>query len=320
MEKYIVYDGPKSEYFISWYRYESYPLLVLAADKNYIPDSDFLCSCLEQSGAELLMGIQEFAEGVGLFCYSITKEIKAIEFLDFVFGSDGSIKGDCNSAYGKVPEVLLHVRMSENIIDAASEYFMKRAADYFLETDCVQAVSFVWENREFVSTLPKYCKKPVRWAYVKSLDIAPAGTTLILKSLEGEAGVTFCAAEDMYVMIGCLGEVYEIAKMKFEKTYQDSGESLDIFETCFDFLPAVEIPETGEYCAIDEFARICFPKPGNAILASALKKRTKIYRKDSTDYFVGNPGDYMVIRTDDEKDIYIIQKEVFMRTYEVCKI
>lgn len=120
----------------------------------------------------------------------------------------------------------------------------------------------------------------------------------------------------MNIMIGCLGEIYEITDEKFKSTYDVTYERLDIFERYFDFIPAVELPDKGKYVTIDEMAHLCYPKPGNGIWAKRLDKRTKIFRKGSLDYFIGNPGDYMAIRADDYQDIYVIQQEVFLRTYE----
>ena len=80
------------------------------------------------------------------------------------------------------------------------------------------------------------------------------------------------------------------------------------------------MPETGEYMIIDEYAHICHPKPGAGIKADRLKYRTKVFRNGKPDYFIGKPGDYLAIRPDDLTDIYIIQSEVFGRTYDEKKL
>lgn len=316
MQEYVICRGFETDKVEKWYRHTEQPLLV-AVTKAYCElEESVLPTYLGESEEGILLCIREITDGAEVTCYSSMTKIKAIEFLDYLFGSYGVTKGDRETAVGRMPSVLLHVRMEEKNVTTSAEYFMKRAVDYFAETDCVDAVSYVSEHRALVEALPKYCKKAVKWAYVKTLDVAPAGTTLCIKSLESEDGVSFSANENLYIMIGCLGELYEIARSKFENSYEDSGEKLDVFQTFFDFMPAVDLLETGGYCPIDELARVCYPKPGNGILAIPLERRTKIFRKDSLDYFVGNPGDYMVIRCDDMTDIYIIQKEVFRRTYE----
>lgn len=265
---------------------------------------------------EYLLSVQEKAEGVDVVCISKSYKIKAVEFLDYLFEAYGLIKGDSKCAKGSLPDVLLRIRMEDLDLQEIDAYLMQRVAHYFEECENVESETFAAANEKLIASLPVFRKKQVDWACVKTLDIAPAGTRLFIKSLENETGIPVTAGEDSYIMIGCLGEVYEICKVKFENTYDDTGEKLDLFSTFFDFLPAVEKPETGEYIPIDELAKICRPKPGNGILALELNNRTKIFRPDWEDYFIGNQGDYMAIRKDDHKDIYIIQKEVFCRTYE----
>lgn len=313
MRDYVCCEGPvKGE----WYCCTTQPILVVIGPEQDVPDTEVLTSCLADKGKEILLYIREIVDGTEVTCFSNTPQIKAIEFMDFLFGTYGVMKGDRELAVGKLPAVLLQVQMEECEDISPAEYFMRRALAYYEETEIVESSTYVAEHEDDISGIPQYHKKAVKWAFIKTLDIAPAGTALCIKSLESEDGVCFSADENLYIMIGCLGELYEIARPKFEFSYVETDEKLDIFSTFFDFMPAVELTESGEYCAIDELARICYPKPGNGILARALRRRTKIYRKDSRDYFVGNPGDYMAIRCDDMTDLYIIQKEVFLRTYE----
>lgn len=313
MKEFLCYDGPLEG---AWYRCATQPILVVIGFSPDNPDTGLYRSHLQNSDAEILLHIREVVDGTEIYCFSNTPQIKAIEFMDFLFGSYGVMKGDRELAVGKMPSVLLQVQLEDYEDDSCASYFMRRAIAYYTETEIVESASYVAGHETLVRTIPCYQKKAVRWAYVRTTDIAPVGTALCIKSLESEDGVCFASDDNLYIMIGCLGEVYEIAGSKFHASYQESEEKLDIFSTFFDFMPAVELTESGEYCPIDELAHICYPKPGNGILARALDRRTKILRKDSLDYFVGNPGDYMAIRCDDMTDLYIIQKEVFLRTYE----
>lgn len=313
MRDFVRCEGPVRG---EWYCCTTQPILIVVGSEQDEPDTEVLTSHLVDKGKEILLYIREIVDGTEVSCFSNTPQVKAIEFMDFLFGTYGVMKGDREFAVGKLPTVLLQVQMEEYEDVSPAEYFMRRALAYYEETEIVESSTYVSEHADDVSGIPQYHKKAVKWAFIKTLDIAPAGTALCIKSLESEDGVCFSADENLYIMIGCLGEVYEIARSKFDFSYLETEEKLDIFSTFFDFMPAVELMESREYCAIDELARICYPKPGNGILARALHRRTKIYRKDSRDYFVGNPGDYMAIRCDDMTDLYIIQKEVFLRTYE----
>ena len=83
------------------------------------------------------------------------------------------------------------------------------------------------------------------------------------------------------------------------------------------FLPEVKVLPDDEFISIDEMAHICYPKQGMEIYAKPLEKRTKIYPVyDPENYFLGREGDFMAIRVDDISDMYIIQKKIFLHTYE----
>lgn len=51
-------------------------------------------------------------------------------------------------------------------------------------------------------------------------------------------------------------------------------------------------------------------------MAKQIDHRLKIFTEwDEEKYLLGRPGDYMVVRKDDLKDVYIIDKDIFHRTY-----
>ena len=84
-----------------------------------------------------------------------------------------------------------------------------------------------------------------------------------------------------------------------------------------EYLPEVELLPDGEYVALDEIAKLCYPKSGNGIYCKELECRTKVFPVNGNDeYYLGNQGDYLAVRLDDSTDLYIIQKEIFGNTYE----
>ena len=279
-------------------------------------EENTLRSILKDLNGEVLLVTQEFPDSVLVNCVSLTGRTKALEFLDYLFDSYGIIKGDASYARGKMSTVLLKVNMNGRGIKSVAEFFMERADSYYNDLDRVLSANFLIDNPTEKNEMKRYVKKNVPWAYVRTTDIAPAGTQILLKSLENDTGTRIRSGKNIIIMIGCLGEIYEITEEKFYNTYEVSSEVLNIFETYFDFIPAVELPESKEYITIDELAHLCYPKPGTGIWAKRLDKRTKVFRKGTMDYFVGQVGDYLAIRCDDETDIYIIQAEVFLRTYE----
>ncbi len=264
---------------------------------------------------QVLLLVRKSADRIYLRCLSRSQRIRALELIDFVFGQFGISKGTAQWAQSSVSEVLLSACMSEAEAEDATEYFLLRADAYFTECDVVDATTFARQNPELLKQMKEYEKARVTWAYVRTSEIVPKGVALSIRTLENDTGVVIEASDDIYIMIGCMGEVYQIQSDKFQASYEISEEPLDIFSQMFEFVPAVERLDDHSYLPIDEIANICYPKKGAGIFAKPLNKRTRVFGKTVTDYFVADPGDYLAMRKDDPQDVYVIRKEVFGRTY-----
>lgn len=270
---------------------------------------------LEEVNAKVLLIIGKVSDRITVSCLSLTEHIRALELIDYLFGQYGIAKGTAKWAVGSISEVLLSVCMSEQDVYDMTEYFLQHAEEYFTECDTIRADTYAQEYPQQFAQMKEYIKARVSWAYVKATDIVPAGVEISIHTLENDTGASVRADDDTYIMIGCLGEVYQIHKDKFDASYETSEEKLDIFTQMLDFIPAVERMDDGSYLTIDEQARLCYPKPGASILARKLERRTRVFTQNGTDYFLGKQGDYLAVRKDDPKDVYIIQSEVFGRTY-----
>lgn len=264
----------------------------------------------------LLLTWKEQEEDRCLF-FSNTKRVRALEFLDYLISEFGLVKGDANVASGRIATAILKVQMAGLDLTDTMEFMLKMTQSYFEDCDWIEAGDYAQQHILDIQAMQKYTKKQIPWAYVKSLDVAEEGNKFFIKSLENESGLTITAGADTYIMIGCRGEIYDISRKKFESTYEETDQVLDVFEMMLDFLPAVETIPEGEYISLDETARLCYPKRGKEIYACQLDKRTKVFPVNKNqEYFLGRPGDYMAVRPDDYSDIYIIQREIFSQTYE----
>lgn len=272
---------------------------------------------LAEFDCHLLLYAWSTQEEEQLLFISDTKSVRALDFLDYLIAEFGLVKGTAKCGSGRISSAILKVQMADADIGDTMEYFLRMAASYYQDCDRIKAADYVQMNEEEVRMMQAYRKKQIPWAYVHSVDVAPTGHEICMKTLENEAGLIVTANEDSYIMIGCRGEVYDITREKFLRTYEATEETLDVFERMLDFLPAVETVPEGEYISLDEVAHLCYPKPGAGIYAKKLEKRTRVYPMDrSQEYFLGRPGDYLAIRREDMQDIYVIQKEIFQQTYE----
>lgn len=301
------------------YRHLAEPLVVTEINgdlRDFVTSTD-LEMLRKVLDCQYMLFVADNKEEIRLFFVSATREIRALEFLDSMIPEFGLVKGGAECAKGQIASAILRVKMANIEISEVTKYFLKQAAEYFAGCDCIEAMEYSQNNREEIMELQRYVKRKEGWAFVKSLDVAEKGSQIRIKTLENESGMILTAQEDAYIMIGCRGEVYDMKRQKFESTYEATKEVLDVFEKMLDFIPAVENLATGEYVSLDELAHICYPKQGAGIYARKLTRRTKIFPAGETrEYFYGRPGDYMAIRADDLSDSYIIQGDVFERTYE----
>lgn len=255
-----------------------------------------------------------------LLFFSDTRRVRALEFLDYLIAEFGLVRGSAECASGQISSAILSVQISDMDLVGSVEYFLQKSMSYFEECDWIEAKEYGMSNQGLILEMTKYYKKKIPWAYVKSTDVVPAGEQIRIKSLENESGMVLTAADDRYIMIGCRGEVYDNQEEKFVRTYKATDESLDIFEQMLDFLPAIEKVSDGDYISLDEIAKLCYPRRGVGIYACELQRRTKIFpAEEDAEYYLGRPGDYMAVRLDDFTDIYVIQREVFLQTYEAGK-
>lgn len=246
------------------------------------------------------------------------KQVRAIEFMDYLFENQGEMLGKKNRAFCVIKRTFADVLVLESKTANFEEFLKHKATDYFEKCDWIYSSDFVEQQNEQILTMKKYSKKAVPWAYVKTTDIVPEGDEIYLTSLENESGITLTSSGDIYIMIGCRGEIYHISRENFEKTYTPGTESFDIFMQMASYIPEVKIVSSNEYVCIDRMAKLCYPQKDNFIYARELERRTKVFGLHCKgDYFLGNVGDYLAVRGDDLSDVYIIRRDIFFETYEL---
>ena len=271
---------------------------------------------VEQENSVCNLFWAEQNKDIRLSFYSNIKEIQALEFMDYLVHNYVIVQGNAQKAQVVLDAVFLQAMYMEFEEDTTEGLLEKIVERYFAHCCCVYAVEYAEANREMILKLPSYTKRKIPWAYVKTTDILQAGEKFYLKSIENQSRILIEASEDIYIMIGQHGEIYHINKEKFEKTYEASEEYLDIFEKMLDYIPEIQRQDDGEYIAIDEIAHLCYPKISGGVYAIPLDCRTKVFNPyNNGEYFLGQEGDYLIIRKDDLQDIYIIQKDIFHESY-----
>ncbi len=65
------------------------------------------------------------------------------------------------------------------------------------------------------------------------------------------------------------------------------------------------------------YAKACISTGESYIYTKQLDHRVKVFTEwDDEKYMLGREGDFLAVRKDDLHDIYIIEKNIFERTYE----
>lgn len=271
----------------------------------------------KELGCRFLLFVWREKEEERLYFFSSTGQVRALEFVDYLIPEFGLVKGAAECAGGRISSAILRVQMAGMELSDTMEYFLKMSASYFEDCEQINAEEYGREHQEEIRRMPQYVKKRLPWAYVKSTDIVEPGSCIRIRSLENESGIVITASPEVYIMIGCRGEVYDMQRDKFECTYEPTEEPLDVFERMMDCLPEAELVPEGSFVSLDGLAHLCYPLPGAGIYARRLTKRSKVYPAGSDEgYYLGREGDYLAVRMEDMTDIYVIQEDIFAMTYE----
>ncbi|MCL2637022.1 MAG: DHH family phosphoesterase [Oscillospiraceae bacterium] len=258
---------------------------------------------LQVSGIDVCVVYNELSDGYKLSVRSCSRSVMASEFTSFITEGVGSGGGHVHKAGGFI---------RKNGFEQEIESFMdKRIAEYFDSYDIIDSANHGLD----VAKMKKYKKKRLPLGFVMSTDMLEKGTPMIIRTLEGDTEAQ--AGEDIYFMIGPLGEVYPIKAEKWANSYELTDEE---FEKDYDYSPTVKNKYTGESLEIINYAKSCTAKGEVHIRAKPLIKNTKVFTAWNPEgYMYGKAGDMLAVRSDDGNDAYIIRRDIFEKTYEEVK-
>ncbi len=263
---------------------------------------------LQVDTIDICIIFNECAGGYKLSVRSCIPDVTASDLVKFVVGEVGNGGGHLDKAGGFINQNKFVELYDDMSIDA---YIFDRVEKYYDTFDVYHAN----EGIDIEDGFEVYRKKVIDCGYVKTIDICSPDTALRVRTFEGDALIT--ADEDIYLMIGYLGEVYPIKKDVFLEKYEPVDEK---YEKQFEYAPTVRNEREGKIYELMSYSLKCVRREEAKIYAKCLDKPTKVFPKWKYDkYMEGYAGDFICSSYRDTHDIYIVKKEIFAETYEIVK-
>ncbi|MDR1962082.1 MAG: recombinase RecJ, partial [Gracilibacteraceae bacterium] len=262
---------------------------------------------LQVNGIDLCVVHSAVQNGVKLSVRTCVRELMASECAEFITEGVGSGGGHREKAGGFILRSSL-----DNLNTGADEFLERRVREYLTAYDVIDAAHHTLD----VAAMPEYTKKKIPVLFVLSADIFAPGTPILIRTLEGDAEAV--ASDDVFLIIGMLGEVYPIRRDKFQKSYATLDKTQkNSCEYEYSYSPTAINKVTGDSVELFPHASPCVALGEAVIRAVPLKRRVKVLTAWNPEgYMSGKPGDFLAVRRDDHSDVYIIRRDIFFKTYE----
>lgn len=269
--------------------------------------SDFL---LQVDEIKTCVVFNQLADGYKLSVRSCIKEVDASELAAYLTEGIGSGGGHFEKAGGFISMKLYEEKYPTL---HAEGYFNNRMTQYFDSFSIIYADTYDID----ISDMKRYTKKKIPLGYVKADELLPVGTPITIRTLEGDVDMT--VEEDLYVIIGIKGEVHPNRKKNFEKSYQATDQPYQYAESRkeAEYVPIIKNRNDGRSLILTNYAKVCIPTGEVHIHAKPLDVGVKVFTAwDKNKYMLGRPGDYLAVKCEDRHDIYVVERDIFSKTYE----
>ena len=231
---------------------------------------------------------------------SCSKEVYANDLAAFLAEGIGGGGGHILKAGGTIRPELLTKSADETLAERMEQYYEKYLVIYAKDTTLNTA------------KMRRFKKISQTLGTVKLSDVFPIKSSINIRTLEGD--VDMVIEDDDYLMIGVDGEIYPIKELKLNNSYKFTGMA---YSRDFDYAPRIKNINTGEIKLVLPYAKAVRSSGNEVVFAEPLTKPVKLFTTwTDNKYYAGDIDDYIAVRADDEHDIYIINKDIFAKTYK----
>lgn len=238
--------------------------------------------------------------GIKISVRSCVPTTKASDLAAYLCKGVGNGGGHIDKAGGFIQKDLIN--------DAPEKFLQKRMHDYFANSEVIYAATYDAD----IASMKEYEKLPIKLGYVKATDVAAVDTKVCIRTMEGDFEME--VTDDLYIIIGIDGEIYPNRAEKFFRSYKQVDDPY-VFEG--EYPPTIKDIMEAKSIDLIAKAKTCVSQGVTHIFSKPIDHTMKIFTAwDHEKYMLGNPGDYLAVRTDDYHDVYIIEKNIFGRTYK----
>ena len=181
-------------------------------------------------------------------------------------------------------------------------------ADYFENAEIIYAN----DTTLVLSNMSKYERSPITLSYIDPHELVPTGNMAIIRTLDGDANIEI--KNNTILILDSNGSVKVITAEKFNSSFKKTRKE---FKFNSDYMPSIKNADTGKSFSLLPLAKSCESTGDIKIYAKKLTKTTKLFSFwDSEKYMIGQKGDYLAVSQDDIHDIFIVEKNIFKKTYK----
>lgn len=253
--------------------------------------------------------------GVKFSIRSCSNETRADELATFLAQKIGSGGGHTEKAGGILKNELIIKQYPDYIeIDddsarhSISNIIRERMADYFENAEIIHAN----DTTLVLSHMSKYERSPITLSYIDPHELVPTGNMAIIRTLDGDANIEI--RNNTILILDSNGSVKVISAEKFNSSFKKTRKK---FKFNSDYIPSIKNADTGKSFSLLPLAKSCESTGDIKIYAKKLTKTTKLFSFwDSDKYMIGQKGDYLAVSQDDIHDIFIVEKNIFKKTYK----